>query len=264
MFATLRPVISRKLLKLRMRALRKLGRWSVSPLSECDIKYIPVYCINLESAVARRALMLRQAVSLGLTNFSFVDAVSATKLDLHQLQQDGDYDEAAAIKLHGRPLTRGEIACSLSHGQVYERILAEGHPFALVLEDDALFISHRLQRVRLADFPIGIDVIFLNFFRSVEPPRGRISGSIFSDASYEGSSAAYIVTRSGAEKLARAYRPVVHAADGLLGRSLAHLDGRAAVFPPARHLHRNCRLPRLSRLRPKRIGSTICADNPGA
>ncbi|WP_392563896.1 glycosyltransferase family 25 protein [Orbus wheelerorum] len=38
-------------------------------------------------------------------------------------------------------LTRGEIGCSLSHIKIYKRMLADNIPIALILEDDAHFVS---------------------------------------------------------------------------------------------------------------------------
>ena len=228
--AAYRSVISRKMRKIEMRMWSKLGVWPVSPLKDCDLKHIPVYCISLASATGRRVLMSRQAAAMGFSNFTFFDAVEASSLDRAALITSGLYDEAAAIRYHGRPLTLGEIACSLSHAEVYDGICADGHAYALVIEDDALFIPRRLAQLRLVDFPSGFDIAFLNYFRSVEPPFGHLTGNIYQDTSYEGSSAAYIVSRSGGEKLKSASRPVVHAADGLLGRSLRRSASAPSSF----------------------------------
>jgi glycosyl transferase family 25 len=229
-FPLSRKDLNRKALKLKMRFFGRYGRWPVSRLQNAEIRNLPMYCISLASAVRRRELVTRQARLLGLTHFHLVEAVDAASLTTGTLQAGDLYDEASAIKYHGRPLTRGEIACSLSHGDLYERIIAAGHPYAVILEDDALFVPTRLDRLNLGDLPADFDVVFLNSFRDQEPPQGRIRHNIYSDASYEGSAAAYLVSRKGAEKLSRACRPVIHAADGLLGRSMKSLSGQQHSF----------------------------------
>lgn len=229
-FPTTRKEWNRKALKLEMRVFRWLGRWHVSRLTNAEIRDLPMYCISLASDMSRRQLMSRQLQSLGLSNFQFVDAVDTASLAGTILQRRDLYDEAAAISYHGRPLRSGEIACSLSHGYVYERIKAAGHPLALILEDDALFVTQRLNRLSLASLPSDYDVVFLNSFRSQEPPQGWIRDNLYSDASYEGSSVAYLVSLKGVEKLSRVCRPVIHAADGLLGRSMKRLPGQESSF----------------------------------
>lgn len=52
-------------------------------------------------------------------------------------------DRAAAARTMRRRLTDGELACALSHRAIYQQILDEGLPAALILEDDAI-ISPRL------------------------------------------------------------------------------------------------------------------------
>ena len=207
-----------------------LGVWPVSPLAGADLERVPTYCISLRGSVAKRALIARQATTLGIRGLEFVDAVDARELDRARLSAANLLDDDARLRHHGRVLSRNEIACSLSHGRAYELIACRNHEVALILEDDALFVPARARRLRLADVPPGFDCVFLNAFLDREPPADHRHGMIYGDASYVGSSAAYLVSREGAAKLAAAHLPVIHAADGLLGRNLAAPAGSASSF----------------------------------
>jgi glycosyl transferase family 25 len=202
----------------------------VSALDGADLEQIPTYCISLRRAVRKRQLVERQARTLGIRRLEFVDAVDAREIDRARLRADGKLDDDASRRHHGRLLSPNEIACSLSHGRAYELIVRRDHDFALIVEDDALFVSDRLRRFRFADLQDDFDCVFLNAFLSRDPPADHRHGMIYGDASYAGSSAAYVVSRVGARKLADSYLPVVHAADGLLGRNLGSLDDAGGSF----------------------------------
>lgn len=198
----------------------RLGIWPVGHIDGCDLQNIPTYCISLPRAAKKRGIIQSQVRKLGLKQFEFIDAVDAHDLDREHLIESGLLDDAMTLKFHNEILTMNEVACSLSHAAAYERIVDRAHPVALVLEDDALFISRRVRRFRLEDVPPDFDCVFLNTFLSDEPPQDHVKGPIYEDTSYAGSAAAYLLSAEGAIKLATACSPVVHAADGLLGRSL--------------------------------------------
>jgi len=210
---------------LRNIVYARLGYWPVSRIDGCDIQPIPTYCVSLTRAQSRRRLMAKQAETMGLSRFRILDAVDSRNLDYERLKQDGLYDETVCRKYHPNGLSLNEIACSLSHATVYDLIVENGDPVALIVEDDALFVTRRVSRFRLADIPADFDVVFLNAFLDREPPRGHIQGMIYDDSSFAGSAAAYIVSAQGARKLRNVSRPVIHAADGLLGRSMCTLPG---------------------------------------
>lgn len=198
--------------------------WPVRRLRNERIRQLPIYCVSLTTAVRRRQIIARQALRMELTAFTFLDAVATTHLDRAKLEREGLYDDAAANKFHGRSLTMSEIACSLSHGRAYDVIVSRGHEVTMVVEDDALFIPSRLDRVDLDVLPLGWDIVFLNAFVVNGRPRRRISGHLYHGDAYMGSSAAYLLSRNGARRLAEGYKPVIHAADGYLGdKSLARL-----------------------------------------
>jgi len=208
----------------------KLGIWPVKDLSDHWIADIPTYCISLPSATDRRRIVESQVQGMGLRKFTFVDAVIAKTLDRHRLIRDGSYDPKRCLEFHSRELTMNEIACSLSHAAVYRTIVSEGHPWALIVEDDALFNTRQLRRLSFEEIPAGHHLVFLNAFLSEYPPRDRISGRFFKDTSYHGSSAAYLVSLEAAGRLLEEAIPVVHAADGLLGRVLPHPDSESHAF----------------------------------
>jgi len=68
-------------------------------------------------------------------DFSFVDAIDARNMHDDEFAQR--YDDAAARSRYGRSLSRGEVACFLSHRQLWEAISTGGRS-VVVLEDDAL------------------------------------------------------------------------------------------------------------------------------
>jgi glycosyl transferase family 25 len=198
----------------------RLGIWPVRKVSQCDIAAVPAFCINLQRAHAKRALMSRQASELGLRTFAFVDAIDARTIDRSRLISENLLSDTDTLKYHPKPLTLNEVACSLSHRVAYR----------LILEDDALFLWRRIRMVSLARIPKDFDVVFLNTFLLDEPPLEPLADNIYSDASYGGSAAAYLVSAQGARKLLAASAPVVHAADGLLGRCLSGTSARPTDF----------------------------------
>lgn len=100
-----------------------------------DVTPWPILVISLEIAVERRAEITAQMRAAGLS-FSFVDAVDGRK----SLPPEWEpmIDRQGALRHYGYGMSDGEFACALSHQLAYARILDQGLPGAVVLEDDAI------------------------------------------------------------------------------------------------------------------------------
>ena len=88
---------------------------------------IPVFVISLASAVERRAQIRSHLGELGV-EYEIVDAVRGTDLDPNfrkEVNPDAN-------------MSPGALGCYLSHIKVYERMVREKLPAALVLEDDTV------------------------------------------------------------------------------------------------------------------------------
>lgn len=208
----------------------QLGYFPIGRIVNESISNLTVYCISLKKSPQRRRFIKNQVIKAGFRNFSFVDGVDGDLLDVDKLVSDGIYDDSMSKKYHDRSLRPGEIACSLSHGLVYDTIIEKKHSISLILEDDALFISWRLNKIDFDIFPDDWDVVFLSSFFNSVPPKGRIRNNLFSTESWAGSSAAYLLSLKGASKLSKNYKPVFHAADGFLGRCIYFPFGQDHEF----------------------------------
>ncbi len=95
----------------------------------------PVYVISLKWQTALRERLKARLESLGIEH-EIVDALDGATIEpsqyAHRLQ-----DQPTAV-LRGEGLTRGEIACYLSHYRLWGRIADEGIQHAVILEDDAV------------------------------------------------------------------------------------------------------------------------------
>ena len=94
---------------------------------------IPTFIINLKKDSDRKEHMQRLCDEIGLTP-TFIDAVYGK--ELNQKDLDAVYNEEKARQDLGRPLTRGEIGCSLSHLSIYQKMVNSNILYALILEDD--------------------------------------------------------------------------------------------------------------------------------
>lgn len=90
------------------------------------------FVLNLKRRPDRRAYMEAQLRELGL-EAEFVEAIDGYDLPA---SLSALYDEALAVRRNGKALAPGELGCALSHRAVYERMINEDIPLALVLEDD--------------------------------------------------------------------------------------------------------------------------------
>lgn len=198
---------------------------------------IPIFVINLARSAERRAHMEFQLHKLRLP-FRIFPATDGRALS------DAIVQAAARGRdpgLYRKPFTVGEVGCALSQLRVYETVVSENLPYALILEDD-VFIEPRAAQLMharvLEGMPQGWDMLLCAFVQ-----RGNLYSKPYKNASLrfagrftlrglEGSrftagiptefcyhTAGYIVSRSGAEKLLEAGTPLRMPADILTGNA---------------------------------------------
>ena len=94
-----------------------------------------VLVISLASDSDRRASLLPSLSRLGLTAH-VIEGVDGRAGLPHWAE--AQVDRAAAAVRVGRPLTDGELACTLSHRRAWQHVCETGAPGALIFEDDAI------------------------------------------------------------------------------------------------------------------------------
>ncbi len=126
---------------------------------------------------------------------------------------DRSYSEALNRASMKRPLSRGEVAAYLSHRRALAAFLETDAEFALVMEDDFGAVdpeNFRAQISKLVQAPLHWDIIKLFDYQLRKKPRARLNLGTIDLVEYPSPTAgmvAYLVRRSGAEKLTR--RPVL-------------------------------------------------------
>lgn len=96
---------------------------------------IPIFIINLERNTERRQAITEQLKSLNL-DFQILPATDGKFLEKEDLEKL--YNEKQSLKKIQFPLSKNEVACADSHLRLYEKIVAENIPYALILEDDVV------------------------------------------------------------------------------------------------------------------------------
>ncbi|XP_075903882.1 procollagen galactosyltransferase 1-like [Nelusetta ayraudi] len=181
---------------------------SLPPKQPNKMGFDEVFMINLVRRSDRRQRMLRtlheQEISCKIV--AAVDGKAMNKTDV----------ESLGIKMlpgykdpyHGRPLTKGELGCFLSHYNIWKEIVDRGLQSSLVLEDDLrfeVFFKRRLQTLlqEATAHKLDWDLIYIGRKRmQVEHPERsvpRIHNLVEADYSYW--TLGYMLSQQGARKL---------------------------------------------------------------
>ncbi|KAM9514123.1 procollagen galactosyltransferase 1 isoform 2-T2 [Guaruba guarouba] len=167
-----------------------------------------VFLINLRRRTERRARMLRtlQEQEISCTVVEAVDgkAMNSSEVEALGIRMLPGYRDP----YHGRPLTKGELGCFLSHYRVWQEIAARGLRKSVVFEDDLrfeIFFKRRLMTLMQELEAEGIpwDLIYIGRKRmQVERPEKavpRVRNLVEADYSYW--TLGYILSLHGARKL---------------------------------------------------------------
>jgi glycosyl transferase, family 25 len=180
----------------------------------------PVFVINLERSTHRRQYIVNYLATYGLDARIF-PAVDGSALDLAELQRRRIYDDAVAHERFDRSLSRGEIACTFSHLNIFQKMVDEDIPMAMVLEDDAIFAPGAESRLcdALAEAPADWEVLQLSTESRGYVPVTDNVGRFPSPTQLPVGSAGYLIRKAGAVKMLAHGFPIAFPADSFVGRA---------------------------------------------
>ena len=194
---------------------------------------LPVYVICMEREEERRKQINRHFSELGIT-FIFSDAV-----DGHQLtkEQSELYSEQAAKNHLGRSMALGEIGCYLSHTTIWQSVINNNIPHALIIESDGVLSDEVLTAVEsLIQKSDSWELVML-FYRDCFPSlwnRSQLTKNtkLVRFSNKTSCATAYLINQNGAQKLLQHAFPIKMPVDdymtgGYVNKSL----NTYAVYP---------------------------------
>lgn len=191
-----------------------------------DLNY---YCINLESAVARRQRIEELARKASI-QVQFIRAIEGETITP---AKTACYDRKRRLR-YMRDMEPNEIACTLSHKLALQAFLDDPFPFAVIMEDDATFgetvahdISRLIQQIR------GFDLLKLESRDSRGLTLGEIEGRrIFLPLKASNGTTAILYTKQGAQRLIAGLERFHHPIDTHIGFAWGMGILSAACWPP--------------------------------
>ncbi len=198
-------------------------------------------------------------------NFEYFWGVDKLKLDYAETIKDGTYNEqkAKALQRQNKALNLGEIACSLSHRNIYAAMIEQGWEKILILEDDVLPCFNELQQLpaALAELPPNWELVYLGYLKHEKVTGGlklkqffyklisrfglmkwsykmvnnllpRPYSAHLKKAGFHDCTHAYAISLEAAKKLLAAQTPVVYRADDLLSATIMKGELNAFITQP--------------------------------
>ncbi|XP_038163301.1 procollagen galactosyltransferase 1-like [Cyprinodon tularosa] len=181
---------------------------SLPPKQPNKMGFDEVFMINLVRRADRRERMLRtlyeQEISCKVVAAVDGKALNTSDIDSMGIKMLPGYKDP----YHGRPLTKGELGCFLSHYNIWKEIVERGLQTSLVLEDDLrfeVFFKRRLQALlqEVTTHKVDWDLIYIGRKRmQVDHPEKSVPNTHnLVEADYSYWTLGYMLSLRGAQKL---------------------------------------------------------------
>lgn len=173
------------------------------------------YLINLDRSPERLEFFQRQAADADLA-FERVSAVDGSEMEPGALQQ------SISPRFTFQPINQGEAALFLSHRLCWQQLIDSGEAWAAVFEDDAMLAGNGgeiLKQLKSRDFTFDVIKLETTLRKVVLEREGDEVGSGFCLhrlLTWHGGTAAYAISRTGAEKLLAATMPLADPVDQVM------------------------------------------------
>jgi glycosyl transferase family 25 len=139
-----------------------------------------IYVITLQRAADRHLHIQKELAGL---NYTLMYGVDKLNINIGELIQHKDYDEALALKQHpmSKKMRTGEIGCSLSHRMVYQDVLKNHYQRVLILEDDVVIDKKNISLFETiaAELPSDWQLWYLGFAKNETPPANATVKKLF-------------------------------------------------------------------------------------
>lgn len=194
------------------------------------------FVISLPEATDRQDIMRAHLGAHGV-EFEFIEAVDGRQFDpaTHPA-----HDTLKRRLFFGRDLLGAEIGCLLSHKKIYQKIVDEQIPLALIFEDDVElkdnFMSILEASLRHID---RYDILrFINKPKLIKKPHKKLialddTHHIIQTHGVPGGAYAYLITLDGAKKMLRQMEKNYLPIDTLMGQTwLTGMRARSLLISP--------------------------------
>ncbi|XP_050962279.1 procollagen galactosyltransferase 1 [Labeo rohita] len=188
------------------------SRYLSKPVKRPDkMGFDEVFMINLKRRTDRRERMLR-ALREQEIDCKIIAAVDGKAMNVSEIHAMGIHMlPGYSDPYHGRPLTKGELGCFLSHYNIWKEIVDRGLKTSLVLEDDLrfeIFFKRRLQNLmhEVESKDLDWDLIYIGRKRmQVDRPEKAVPNiRNLVEADYSYWTLGYMMSLQGAQKLLKA------------------------------------------------------------
>ncbi|XP_006631559.1 procollagen galactosyltransferase 1 [Lepisosteus oculatus] len=184
---------------------------SVPPKNPDKMGFDEIFMINLKRRKDRRDRMLQTLHEQEIA-CKVVPAVDGKALNVSDIHNMGIHMlPGYSDPYHGRPLTKGELGCFLSHYNIWKEIVDRGLETSLVIEDDLrfeVFFKRRLQNLMYEVQSEGLDwdLIYIGRKRmQVDHPEKAVPNiHNLVEADYSYWTLGYVMSLQGARKLLEA------------------------------------------------------------
>jgi glycosyl transferase, family 25 len=185
---------------IRQKWYSLLGLICRSSQARICIRSMKTYVINLARSPERLKTFTARALEHNI-RFNRMAAVDAH--DLHNAEFEAWHSKCR----RWLPMTRGEVACFLSHRDVWRRVVASQEPWSFIAEDDIVLARDAGHFLTSSDWlPADVDVIKAETMFTAIEMSGKVLGRhqghvVRALKSNHNGSAGYFVSRDGASRL---------------------------------------------------------------
>ena len=178
-----------------------------------------VYIVNLKQNIKRRESIISEVKKLKIKNYKLIDAVDGNKLSTEELN-NLTYKNKKNLNPWSTKLTSTQIGCSLSHIKIYRDFINSEYKYALILEDDAIFlrkITYELENFILKNLKFKKQIVLLSEIKEYfSKPIDKIENYEFVNITNAFFTHSYIINKEAAKSLISFNYPVRTVADSFV------------------------------------------------